>query len=234
MPSSTCWPRRLSAQSCDDARRSCRNTSACSARLNTLRRLTHGPRLVDTVTSGEVVMMRAASSPSSRASSPMIRPNASWVEARLARRPTGSVAGTGIGRARMRLGARGERHGCEEPLELVGIDVETGEALPLLAVCDPVLLLELGHLLGRHQPGVIVLVAGERQPEALDRVGDEAVRPVVLDRLERLAHQIEIMAAEIGHEARELGVVVPGEQRRGCPADGRGRAPGAGASRRRP
>ena len=60
---------------------------------------------------------------------------------------------------------------------------------------------------------MIVLVARERQPEALDGVGDEAVRPVVVHRLERLAHQIEIVAAEIGHEARELVVVVLGEQR---------------------
>ena len=112
----------------------------------------------------------------------------------------------------MRRCAR-RRHASQEGLELVGRDVQTGEAVPLLAVRDAVLLLELGHLLGRHQPGVIVLVARERQPEALDGVGDEAARPVVVDRLKRLAHQIQIVAAEIGHEARELVVIVPGEQR---------------------
>ena len=37
------------------------------------------------------------------------------------------------------------------------------------------------HLRRRHQAGMIVLVAGERQAEALDRVGDEADRPVVVD-----------------------------------------------------
>ena len=60
---------------------------------------------------------------------------------------------------------------------------------------------------------MIVLVASERQAKALDRVGDEAVRPVVVaDRLERLAHQIEIVTPEIGHELRELVVVVFAEQ----------------------
>ena len=73
--------------------------------------------------------------------------------------------------------------------------------------------LELGHLLGRHQPGVIVLVAGERQAKALDRVRDETVRPVVVaHRLERFAHQIEVVAAEIGHELRQRVVVALGEQ----------------------
>ena len=95
-------------------------------------------------------------------------------------------------------------------------------------------LLERRHLLGRHQPGVVVLVAGERQAEALDRVGDEAVRPVVLDAVERLEHAVEVVAAEIGHQARERVVVVLLEQRRGCRRDGRGRAPDAGARRRRP
>ena len=34
-----------------------------------------------------------------------------------------------------------------------------------------------------------------------------------LDRAERLAHEIEIVAAEIGHQTRELVVIVLGEQR---------------------
>ncbi len=97
IPSSTCWPARLCAQTWAEATRSALNTSACSRRLNTLRRLTQAPRLVDTVTSGEVVMIRAASSESPRASSPMARPNASWVDARRTWRPIGSTSGTGTG-----------------------------------------------------------------------------------------------------------------------------------------
>ena len=74
-------------------------------------------------------------------------------------------------------------------------------------------LLERRHLVRRHQPGVIVLVAGERQAEALDRVGDEAVRPVVRDAVEGLEHGIQIVAAEIGHQPRERRVVMLVEQR---------------------
>ena len=70
---------------------------------------------------------------------------------------------------------------------------------------------------------MVVLVAGERQAETLDRVGDEAVRPVVLDAVERLAHALEVMAAEIGHQPGERVVVMLGEQRRGSRRDGRGR-----------
>jgi hypothetical protein len=46
---------------------SLRNKSAFSARANNPRRLTQAPRLVDTVTSGDAVTMRAASSVSPRA-----------------------------------------------------------------------------------------------------------------------------------------------------------------------
>jgi hypothetical protein len=41
------------------------------------------------------------------------------------------------------------------------------------------------HLRRRHQAGVIVLVAGKRQAETFDRVGDEADRPVVIDASKR-------------------------------------------------
>ena len=213
MPSSTCWPRRLSAQSWLEATFCALNTSAWSARLNTLRRPTQAPRLVETVTSGEVVMILAPSSPSSRASSPMIRPNASWVEARAARRPIASCAGTGTTAAswlsvRLANGTLGA-----ELLELLGIDVEAGEALPLAALGDAVRLLERRHLVRRHQPGVVVLVAGERQAEALDGIGDEAVRPVVRDAVEGLEHGLQVVAAEVGHQPRQRDVVVLLEQR---------------------
>ena len=81
----------------------------------------------------------------------------------------------------MLLGAPRERHVLEKGLKLVRIDLEAGEAVPLLPDGDPVLLLELRHLLGCHEAGMIVLVAGERQAKALDGVGDEAVWPVVVD-----------------------------------------------------
>ena len=52
-----------------------------------------------------------------------------------------------------------------------------------------------------HQPGMVVLVAGKRQAETLDRVGDEAGRPVVAARrLEGVEQARQIVAAEIGHQ----------------------------------
>ena len=77
----------------------------------------------------------------------------------------------------------------------------------------PCALLQRRHLLGRHQAGMVVLVAGERQAPALDGVGDEAVRPVVGDAVEGLEHGLEIVPAEIGHQRGERLVVVAVEQR---------------------
>jgi hypothetical protein len=87
--------------------------------LKTLRRVTQPPRLVETVTSGEVVTIRAASSVSPRASSPMIRPNASWVEVSAACRPVGSSAGTGTGRRVVALGALAEGDRGDERVEIL-------------------------------------------------------------------------------------------------------------------
>ena len=51
---------------------------------------------------------------------------------------------------------------------------------------------------------MVVLVPGERQPHALDRVADEADRPVVVDRLKSVDQGRQIVAGEIVHELREL------------------------------
>ena len=75
------------------------------------------------------------------------------------------------------------------------------------------LLLERGHLVEVHQPGVVVLVAGERQAVALDRVGDEAGRPVVGDGVEGVEHRLHVVAGEIGHQPLQRGVVVLVEDR---------------------
>ena len=69
--------------------------------------------------------------------------------------------------------------------------------------------------LGRvHQAGVIVLVAGEGQAVALDRPGDEQGRDVVLRRVERLDQRFHAMAAEVGEQRRQRGVVMRLEERR--------------------
>ena len=51
---------------------------------------------------------------------------------------------------------------------------------------------------------MVVLVAGERQAEALDGVGDEHHRAVVVDRFEGLDEARQIMAAEVRHQPPEL------------------------------
>ena len=53
---------------------------------------------------------------------------------------------------------------------------------------------------------MVVLVAGERQPEALDGVGDEADRPVVIDFVEGVDQRRQVVAGEVGHQAMKLVV----------------------------
>ena len=54
---------------------------------------------------------------------------------------------------------------------------------------------------------MIVLVARERQALALDRVGDEAGRRVVVDALEGVEHRLHVIAGEVGHQAMQ-GIVI--------------------------
>jgi hypothetical protein len=70
------------------------------------------------------------------------------------------------------------------------------------------------HLRRRHQAGVIVLVALERQADALDGVGDEADRTIVIDRFESLDHAGHIVAAEIGHQRQQFLVAARFDQAR--------------------
>ena len=64
MPSSTCWPLGENSQLKVEGMRSLLKVSAIASRANSPRRFTQPPRLVETVTSGEVVTMRCANSPS--------------------------------------------------------------------------------------------------------------------------------------------------------------------------
>ena len=80
MPSSMCWPFGEKSQLKVEGIFSLRNKSAFSARANSPRRLTQAPRLVDTVTSGDAVTMRAARSLSPRASSLSTSPKPCWVD----------------------------------------------------------------------------------------------------------------------------------------------------------
>ena len=80
MPSSICWPFGENSQLKVEGMRSLLNVSASASRANRPRRLTQGPRLVDTVTSGEVVTMRAASGVFSRAISLSSAPKPACVD----------------------------------------------------------------------------------------------------------------------------------------------------------
>ena len=84
-----CWPHHF----CADAIFALAKTSGISLRRNRPRWLTQAPRLVETVTSGEVVTIRSASSPPAFDRSSRMRPNAAWVDCSS---PAGAgIAGTG-------------------------------------------------------------------------------------------------------------------------------------------
>ena len=95
MPSSMCWPVGEKSQLNVDGMRSLLNVSARASRANRPRRLTHEPRLVDTVTSGDVVTMRAASGVSLRAISLSSAPKPVCVDV-FGWNGTGSSAGTAM------------------------------------------------------------------------------------------------------------------------------------------
>ena len=80
MPSSMCWPLGENSQVKVEGMRSLLNTSAIASCANRPRRLTQAPRLVETVTSGEVVTMRRANSLSPRPSSLRMAPKPVCVE----------------------------------------------------------------------------------------------------------------------------------------------------------
>ena len=80
-----------------------------------------------------------------------------------------------------------ERHLGEERLQRRRILRQAFELVPLMAGPDVLLAAPFLHLGDRHQAGMVVLVALERQADALDGVGDEADRAVVIDGFEGLA-----------------------------------------------
>ena len=95
MPSSMCWPLGENSQLNVDGMRSLLKVSAMAWRANRPRRFTQGPRLVETVTSGDVVTMRWAKSLSPRPISLSSAPKPVCV-AITGCMATGSVSGTSI------------------------------------------------------------------------------------------------------------------------------------------
>ena len=60
---------------------------------------------------------------------------------------------------------------------------------------------------------MVVLVPGERQSVALDRVGDEAGRGVGLDAVEGLEDRLHVVPGQVGHQRVQAVVIVLVEQR---------------------
>ena len=115
------------------------------------------------------------------ASSSMSRPKPSCVDMRLAGRQR-QPRHRQHRRRLARLGEAAELHGqrARRSRAAAGAGgIQAGEMRPTPRPARCPASLEGRHLRLVHQPGVIVLVAGEGQAEALDRVGDEAGRPIV-------------------------------------------------------
>ena len=87
------------------------------------------------------------------------------------------------------------------------------ERLPFMALAHAHRVAPGGHLRWVHQAGMIVLVAGEGQAEALDRPGDEQGRDVVLRGVERRDQRLHAMAAEVGEQGSKRRVVMLLEER---------------------
>ena len=207
MPSSMCWPLLSRAHFCADAIFALAKTSAISLRRNSPRWLTQAPRLVETVTSGEVVTIRSARSPPAFDRSSRMRPNAAWVDCSS---PAGAGRAGTLDRAEAaRALLAGDAAALEQRLDAgPRIVADAFERLPFLAFAHAHRVAQRGHLGRVHQAGVIVLVAGEGQAEALDRPGDEQGRDVVLRGVERLDQRLHAMAAEVGEQRRQRGIVM--------------------------
>src|SRR5512134_3298870 len=93
---------------------------------------------------------------------------------------------------------RREGNGAHKPLEIRSRYVKTGEAIPFGARCNGVVSAEPLHLLFGHQTWVIVLVAGNRQSEALDRVGDKTGRLVPGKAMKGVEYGWQIVTGEVG------------------------------------
>ena len=100
----------------------------------------------------------------------------------------------------------GERHAVEESLHFLGGHVQALELVPLMAFAHILRVAVRIHLRRRHQAGVVVLVAGHRQAEALHCIADEAGRLVAVGAMEGLQQRRQVVAAEIVHQRREFGV----------------------------
>ena len=235
MPSSMCWPFGENSQLKVEGMRSLLNVSASFSRANRPRRLTHGPRLVETVTSGEVVTMRSASVRLLAAELVEQRAEARLRRhRRLDRDRQAAPAPERAARVRRRAPCRERHAGRGRPAARRAAMRRPSNRSHSCPGRTCIAWRRAFHLRRRHQAGVIVLVAGERQAEALDGVGDEADRPVVVDACRRPR------AATAGRGRRDWSSAARARRRSGArsaasPDPGRrARRAGACATPRRP
>ena len=183
---------------------------ACS-RANNLRLLTQPPRLVETVTSGEVVTMRSASG----VAAPDLGQD--QAEALLGGHQAfafgwGRLSGIGCGGASIAPFAAARTARSSERLRSLR-RLEAGPRTCPIHASRAWLAARNVAICAGHQAGVIVLVTWQRQAEAFHRIGDEQ-RPVVISRGSRMpAEAWHVMAAQIGHQRRQFLVAALGDQR---------------------
>ncbi len=132
MPSSMCWPFGENSQLKVEGICSLLKVSAIASRANRPRRLTQGPRLVETVTSGEVVTMRCANSIVAAADLVEDGPEAGLRRHHRLDGDFQRVRHRNSRRGQTALAAGSERHLVEECLQGVGV-VEAFELVPFVA-----------------------------------------------------------------------------------------------------
>src|SRR6185437_5790785 len=132
-PSSICCPLLFAPHFCAEAIFACAKTSGTALRRKRPRWFTHAPRLVDTVTSGDVVTIRSARSPPAFERSSRMRPNAAWVDCSS---PEGAAALLASDAAAFDQGLDTR----------AGILADAFEGLPLAAFANVHGLAQRGHL----------------------------------------------------------------------------------------
>ncbi len=110
-----------------------------------------------------------------------------------------------------------EFHLFQERLDARRLQRQSFQPVPFVAGPDVLRGAECFHLRHGHQAGMIVLVALERQTDALDGVGDETNRPIMIDRLERSQHARHVVAAEIRHQRQQFIIAAFFDQFRHSP-----------------
>jgi len=68
--------------------------------------------------------------------------------------------------------------------------------------------LQVVHLLGGEQLGVVEGIAGDGQPPALDGVGEDngGAGEVLLDEVEGFDEGVQVMAAKVAQDTRQIGI----------------------------